>query len=312
MVTGVRSDHRPYGRDFDEGHVATGRFSNGKLITDFLVSKLGLKDLLPAYLDPIINDHDLLTGVSFASAGSGFDDRTAEISSVIPMDKQIEYFEQCKDRISASVGVEVAEKIVNDAIFVISAGTNDLVWNYYDLPTRKVDFTILGYHDFLLQKLQSLVEKIYSLGGRKFTIAGLAPIGCLPIQMTAADILPSSDMPRTCAHQQNDDAMAYNMKLQGLVIWMQGSLSGTKIGYVDIYNQIMDMVLSPTKYGLEETTRGCCGTGLAETGALCNSLSLTCPDASKYLFWDAIHPTQAVYQVLANKVLETVIPQLSD
>lgn len=93
------------------------------------------------------------------------------------------------------------------------------------------------------------LQKIYSLGGRKFTIAGLAPIGCLPIQMTAADILPSSDMPRTCAHQQNDDAMAYNMKLQGLVIWMQGSLSGTKIAYVDIYNQIMDMVLSPTKYG---------------------------------------------------------------
>lgn len=104
---------------------------------------------------------------------------------------------------------------------------------------------------FLCTCLKNLcaLQKIYSLGGRKFAIAGLAPIGCLPIQMTAADILPSSDMPRTCAHQQNDDAMAYNMKLQGLVIWMQGSLSGTKIGYVDIYNQIMDMVLSPTKYG---------------------------------------------------------------
>lgn len=100
-----------------------------------------------------------------------------------------------------------------------------------------------------------LFQKIYSLGGRKFAIAGLAPIGCLPIQMTAADILPSSDMPRTCVHQQNDDAMAYNMKLQGLVIWMQGSLSGTKIAYVDTYNQIMDMVLSPTKYG--ETDFSC-------------------------------------------------------
>lgn len=187
IVTAVRSDHRPYGRDLDEGHVATGRFSNGKLITDFLVSKLGLKDLLPAYLDPIINDHDLLTGVSFASAGSGFDDRTAEISSVIPMDKQIEYFEQCKDRISASVGVEVAEKIVNDAIFVISAGTNDLVWNYYDLPTRKVDFTISGYHDFLLQKLQSLVEVSLSLSNYKTKFAVNKHRNFLNAQMKVSD-----------------------------------------------------------------------------------------------------------------------------
>lgn len=104
--------------DMDEGHVATGRFSNGKLITDFLVSKLGLMDLLPAYLDPMINNHDLLTGVSFASAGSGFDDLTAEISNVIRMEKQIEYFGQCKDRISESVGVEEAERIVNDAVFL--------------------------------------------------------------------------------------------------------------------------------------------------------------------------------------------------
>ncbi|XXG82248.1 hypothetical protein AAC387_Pa10g0236 [Persea americana] len=70
--TWFRGDHSPYGHDFP-GQVATGRFSNGKLMTDFLVSSLGIKDLLPAYLDPSITDHDLLTGVSFASAGSGFD-----------------------------------------------------------------------------------------------------------------------------------------------------------------------------------------------------------------------------------------------
>lgn len=163
IATMARSDHPPYGRDMDEGHVATGRFSNGKLITDFLVSKLGLMDLLPAYLDPMINNHDLLTGVSFASAGSGFDDLTAEISNVITMEKQIEYFGQCKDRISESVGVEEAERIVNDAVFFISAGTNDLLYNYYDLPTRKADYTISGYQDFLLQQLQSLIEVSFSL-----------------------------------------------------------------------------------------------------------------------------------------------------
>jgi len=45
----------------------------------FAVEGLGVKDLLPAYLDPKIQDSDLITGVSFASAGTGLDNLTSEI-----------------------------------------------------------------------------------------------------------------------------------------------------------------------------------------------------------------------------------------
>ncbi|KAL2334285.1 hypothetical protein Fmac_015498 [Flemingia macrophylla] len=64
----AKADHFPYGRDFP-GHVATGRVSNGKLVPDFLASILNLKDIVPPYLDPNLSDEQLLTGVSFASAG---------------------------------------------------------------------------------------------------------------------------------------------------------------------------------------------------------------------------------------------------
>ncbi|EXC47601.1 hypothetical protein L484_001467 [Morus notabilis] len=47
LATIFRGDHPLYGRDFP-GHIPTGRFSNGKLTTDFLVSNLGIKDTLPA------------------------------------------------------------------------------------------------------------------------------------------------------------------------------------------------------------------------------------------------------------------------
>jgi len=39
-------------------------------------SYLGLKELVPPYLDPNLSDKELVTGVSFASAGSGFDPLT--------------------------------------------------------------------------------------------------------------------------------------------------------------------------------------------------------------------------------------------
>ena len=43
ITTIFRSDHQPYGQDLP-GHVSSGRFSNGKLATDYMVASLGLKE----------------------------------------------------------------------------------------------------------------------------------------------------------------------------------------------------------------------------------------------------------------------------
>lgn len=40
----------------------------------------GLKDLIPPYLDPNVSLQEMMTGVSFASAGSGFDPVTPKFS----------------------------------------------------------------------------------------------------------------------------------------------------------------------------------------------------------------------------------------
>jgi hypothetical protein len=43
------------------------------------VEELGIKELLPAYKDPTLQPKDLLTGVSFASGGSGYDSLTPKL-----------------------------------------------------------------------------------------------------------------------------------------------------------------------------------------------------------------------------------------
>ena len=43
------------------------------------MEELGIKDLLPAYLDPNLQTEDLKTGVNFASGGAGFDPLTSAI-----------------------------------------------------------------------------------------------------------------------------------------------------------------------------------------------------------------------------------------
>lgn len=46
----------------------------------FAASLLGIKDLLPAYLGTNLTNQDLITGVSFACGGTGFDLLTAQVA----------------------------------------------------------------------------------------------------------------------------------------------------------------------------------------------------------------------------------------
>lgn len=84
ILTVLKSNFLPYGRDFMGGK-ATGRFSNGRIPPDFISEAFGLKPLVPAYLDPDYNISDFATGVSFASAGTGYDSATSDVLVTYPV-----------------------------------------------------------------------------------------------------------------------------------------------------------------------------------------------------------------------------------
>ncbi|KAK4492114.1 hypothetical protein RD792_002911 [Penstemon davidsonii] len=303
--TPFKGDHLPYGMDYP-GSVPTGRFSNGKLVPDILASLLGLKEIVPPFLQPNLSDKEILTGVSFASAGSGYDELTTSLSFVIPMSKQVRYFEGYIQRLKGIVGEKETSRILSNALVVISAGTNDFIFNYYDVPTRRIQFSISEYQDFLQNKLQKMVKELYYLGCRKMVISGLPPIGCLPIQRTA-----KYPILRVCSYKENADSKSYNSKLENLLPQMEAQLQGSKILYVETYNPLMDMINNPQKYGYLETKRGCCGVGLLEAGPFCTLLTPVCANPSQYLFWDSIHLGESTYKFLAEELVKQYIPKLS-
>ncbi|KAK2996856.1 hypothetical protein RJ639_026546, partial [Escallonia herrerae] len=291
ILTIAQGNHRPYGQDFP-GHIPTGRFSNGKLVPDFLASALGIKEAVPPFLQPDLSDDELRTGVSFASGGAGFDDLTGAAFGIIPVSKQPRYLESYIERLRRIVGEEEAQRIVSGALVVVTAGTNDLIYNFYDIPTRKPFFAIEAYQDFLQDKIQNFTKELYSLGCRTIVVSGLPPIGCLPIQMTTKSIL------RNCVWSQNSDSQHYNDKLVKVLSRLQALLPGSRILYYDIYTPLMDMINNPGKYGFLETGRGCCGTGLVEAGPLCTPFTPVCANRSQYLFFDSIHPGESAYHTV--------------
>lgn len=58
--------------------------------------------------------------------------------------------------------------------------------------------------------------------------------------------------------------------------------------------------------GFDVVSSGCCGTGLVESAFFCNFESAVCEDATKYVFWDSIHPTERVYELLFKAFLPSL------
>ncbi|KAK3022285.1 hypothetical protein RJ639_045392, partial [Escallonia herrerae] len=221
-----------------------------------------------------------------------------QVSALHP---QPRYLGSYIERLWRIVGEEEAQRIVSGALVVVTAGTNDLIYNFYDIPTRKPFFTIEAYQDFLQDKIQNFTKELYSLGCRTIVVSGLPPIRCLPIQMTTKSIL------RNCVRSQNYDSQHYNDKLVKVLSRLQASLPGSRILYFKIYTPLMDMINNPGKYGFLETGRGCCGTGLVEAGPLCTPFTSVCANRSQYLVFDSIHPGESAYHIVTEYLKREIL-----
>ncbi|CAN6481206.1 unnamed protein product [Victoria cruziana] len=282
LMTVAKCNYPPYGRDF-KGKVPTGRFSNGKTVSDIGASLAEITDNIMAYLDPNLEDGDLLHGVTFASGGAGLDDLTSNTINAISLSSQVDLFKEYITRLRRVAGERKA---------------NDIIAN--------INYDIDSYTSFLVSKLADFTEAIYDLGARRIAVAGLPALGCVPFVRTI-----SGGPFRECVTPYNEASVMFNNKLQKKFQSLRNTLDGSLLLYLDIYNPLMELIQNPNKYGFEETTRGCCGSGTVEAVYMCNALNpLTCTDSNKYVFWDSFHPTEKAYRLLLNHTLAAVLPLL--
>ena len=243
IPTIARSNFWPYGSDYADG-LPTGRFSNGRLATDFISEAFGLPPSIPAYLDANCTIDQLAAGVSFASAATGLDNATAGVLSVITLAQQLAYFEEYTGRLKAARGEAAAREIVAEALYIWSIGTNDFIENYYNLPERRLQYTVGEYQAYLLGLAEAAIRRVHALGGRKMDFTGLTPMGCLP-----AERIGNRDDPGECNEQYNAVARTFNAKLQELVAKLNSQLPGLHLVFADTYQLLAAVVNRPADYG---------------------------------------------------------------
>ncbi|KAG1361965.1 putative GDSL esterase/lipase [Cocos nucifera] len=156
ILTTVRCNFPPYGKDF-VGHKATGRFSNGRIPSDIIASQMGIKQYVPAYLGTKLDDHDLLTGVSFASGGGGYDPLTAELVQALTMDDQLNLFKDYKKKLKAIAGEKRASTIISRSLYVVATGNDDLANTYFTSPFRR-NYDLSSYIKFVVQSASSFYQ----------------------------------------------------------------------------------------------------------------------------------------------------------
>ncbi|KAF7817659.1 GDSL esterase/lipase EXL1-like [Senna tora] len=298
MKTLARCNFRPYGKDF-HGGIPTGRFGNGKVPSDLIVEELGIKELLPAYLDPNLQPGDLATGVCFASGGTGYDPLTPKLASAISLWDQVELLKEYIVKLEGVVGESRRKFIISNSVAFVVAGSNDISNTYFLSHARQVEYDVPAYTDFMVASASNLFNQIYALGIRRIGVLSAPPIGCVPFQRT---LLGGLD--RGCARNYNDAAQLFNSKLQTQIASLNRNFPDARFVYIDVYNPLLDIILNYQNYGFKVPDRGCCGTGELEVAFLCNHLDHTCPHVFDYVFWDSFHPTETVYRKLIPPILQ--------
>ncbi|KAK1325722.1 GDSL esterase/lipase [Acorus calamus] len=141
---------------------------------------------------------------------------------------------------------------------------------------------------------------MHRLGATKIAVVGIPPIGCMPITKTLVGTTQ-------CDNSYNQAAISFNSKLIFQLVFLEKQL-GIRTSYIDVYGVLMEAMNNPSKYGFTETTKGCVGSGVIEIGESCIG-AMTCKDPSRYVFWDAVHPTQKMYSIIAYKAISKVLSQ---
>ncbi|XP_050367734.1 GDSL esterase/lipase At5g55050-like [Argentina anserina] len=277
---------------------ATGRFCNGKNAADFLAEKVRLATS-PPYLSLVSKSNkqkgSFEAGVSFASGGAGiFNGTDDEYRQSLPLTKQIGYYAQVCTELQQQLGAQAAQAHLAKSLHVILIGSND-VFGYLDSSSTQKQYTPHQYVELMLSTLKQHLQRIHSLGARKFVILGTGPVGCCPARR--------KEKTGECNELGNSISAKYSDGLKSMMQQLKPAL-GINYSFFETYGIFRNIIQNPSSYGFNETQAACCGLGYLNAKFPCLPVASYCSNRRDHMFWDLYHPTEATHKILVEHLFE--------
>ena len=267
-----------------------GRFSNGLVWVERLAAELDIELIPSTDLSVIFPGLNINSPLSF-SDGFGlevnpkFDGRTTEESVNFAFggaqtgEKGAGEYGDLIPGIQQQVewfieDRQIAEKTADpDALYIISGGRND----YSDDNPNSEN---------VVNNIEEEIESLYDIGARDFLVSNLSDLGKLP---ATPEMLADTFSGYTATH---------NELLEQTIDELNDTLTGANIVILD-FDALFDNILeNPSDYDLTNVTEPYLDPITLEptVGA----------DVDEYLFYDTVHPTAAVHEIVNDFTLNTL------
>ncbi|XP_011623491.1 GDSL esterase/lipase 5 isoform X1 [Amborella trichopoda] len=289
-----QANYVPYGIDMRPG--ASGRFSNGFVMTDYIAKKAKIPLIRP-YLEPHA-DHSY--GANFASGGAGVLNET-NLGEVVSMYMQIEQFKAFKKNFTANLDQSEAHELIKNAVYFISVGINDYKVFINNYSALIADYNPATYVRAVVGNLTFEIMDLYDLGARKFVVTMPKNIGCSP----AMRALHGGN----CLPLGTELSEANNYLTEASLTVLEESSFHIKFIFFDQIVFMKPRTTNPQSYGFKHGSKACCGSGSFRGSftcgeKVCGQKFSLCYNRSAYIYFDAYHCTQDLNIQAANALWE--------
>ncbi|KAJ7953974.1 GDSL esterase/lipase family [Quillaja saponaria] len=236
---------------------------------------------------------NITTGVNFASAACGVQSHIGQKNEhCLALDKQIDFFQEfIEENLTKVIGVEQVPLHLSNSLVFISIGGNDFL---NDLPNMVGPNRTLSAEDFgnhLVDELSNRLKRLYNLGGRKFLVNNVGPIGCLPTI--------TYKFGGQCVEEINALVVPYAKQLSVMLQQLQAQLPGSAFTGADSYKLFLNVIANPESYGIPNAKTPCCPDG-GNGSQICLPKAVPCTFRNYYLFFDQAHTTEVANGVFAR------------
>lgn len=312
-----RTEFPPYGIDYFSR--PSKRYSNGRLIVDFINQGLGNglgQDPFLASVNP-----NFTCGVNFASSGAKA--RNATVSGdgsssigLFSFSVQVDQYRLFKESVLSRAGPDDTSlpsvQDFLDGLYLVEIAHNDYT-NFIDLYPY---YDMEGNISTTISAIETSLKRLHTSGAVNIVVMNLIPLGCTPIMLGIRDPPLDEQDEYGCFAAFNNLVDLHNERLEGMLQNLSSELPLANWSLFDMNSIFTDAIHHPENYGINYTRQACCGVGGGEynfnASILCGdsgyidgvlTRAWRCDDPASYIFWDSMHPVESFAEIVANGFL---------